>query len=79
MKHRSMDLGSRDAFDRMGTLGIEEEFFVVDDAGRPTSGTDELVYENEPPPILEDRLDHVLFKVVLETLTTVVTYLPNRV
>ena len=67
-----MDLGSREAFDRMGTLGIEEEFFVVDDDGRPTSGTDELVYENDPPSILEDRLDHELFKFVLETQTPTV-------
>jgi len=63
------ELGSADAFDRMGTVGIEEEFFVVDDAGYPTSGTDELVYETEPPPILEDRLDHELFKFVIETQT----------
>lgn len=67
-----MDLGSRDAFDRMGTLGIEEEFFVVDDAGRPTSGSDELVYENEPPEILQGRLDHELFKFVIETQTPTV-------
>ncbi len=64
-----MDLGSRDAFDRMGTLGIEEELFIVDAAGRPTSGTDELVYENEPPDILDGRLDHELFKFVIETQT----------
>jgi carboxylate-amine ligase len=42
----------------MGTLGIEEECFVVDADGRPTSGTDELVYEHDPPEILEGRLDH---------------------
>ena len=64
-----MELGSRDAFDRMGTLGIEEEFFVVDDDGRPTAGTDELVYESEPPEILDGRLDHELFKCVVETQT----------
>jgi carboxylate-amine ligase len=64
-----MELGSREAFDRMGTLGIEEEFFVVDGAGRPTSGTDELVYESDTPAILEDRLDHELFKCVIETQT----------
>ena len=57
-----MELGSAEAFDRMGTLGIEEEFFVVDEAGRPTAGTDELVYESEPPAALEGRLDHELFK-----------------
>jgi carboxylate-amine ligase len=64
-----MELGSREAFDRMGTLGIEEEFFVVDADGRPVAGTDELVYESEPPAILEDRLDHELFKCVIETQT----------
>jgi len=64
-----MDLGSRDAFDRTGTLGIEEEFFIVDDDGRPTAGIDELVYGNDPPEILEGRLDHELFKFVIETQT----------
>jgi carboxylate-amine ligase len=64
-----MELGSADAFDRMGTLGIEEEFYVVDERGRPTAGTDELVYESAPPEILEDRLDHELFKCVIETQT----------
>jgi len=64
-----MDAGSADVFDSLGTLGIEEEFFVVDDAGRPTSGTDELVYETEPPAILDGRLDHELFKFVIETQT----------
>ncbi len=63
------DLGSAEAFDRLGTIGIEEEFFVVDDRGRPTSGTDDLVYESTPPEILHDRLDHELFKCVIETQT----------
>jgi carboxylate-amine ligase len=64
-----MDVGSRDAFSRMGTLGIEEEFFVVDEAGRPTAGSDELVYGAEPPEPLVDRIDHELFKFVVETQT----------
>lgn len=64
-----MDVGSAENFTRMGTLGIEEEFFVVDDNGRPTSGTDELVYEHDPPELLADRLDHELFKCVIETQT----------
>ena len=63
------DRGSAAAFDELGTLGIEEEFFVVDDRGRPTAGTDELVYEHEPPAILDGRLDHELFKCVIETQT----------
>jgi len=61
--------GSREAFTRMGTLGIEEEYYVVDGDGRPTSGTDELVYESEPPELLEGRLDHELFKCVIESQT----------
>jgi carboxylate-amine ligase len=61
--------GSAENFTRMGTLGIEEEFFVVDDEGRPTAGTDDLVYGSDPPAILEDRLDHELFKCVIETQT----------
>jgi len=64
-----MERGSADVFADLGTLGIEEEFYVVDEAGRPTSGTDELVYETEPPVILEGRLDHELFKCVIETQT----------
>ena len=67
-----MEGGAAENFSRMGTLGIEEEFFVVDEQARPTSGTDELVYESEPPQILEDRLDHELFKCVIETQTPLI-------
>ncbi|MCU4971401.1 glutamate--cysteine ligase [Halobacteria archaeon AArc-m2/3/4] len=67
-----MERGSPESFTRMGTLGIEEECFVVDEHGRPTSGTDELVYESEPPEILEGRLDHELFKFVIETQTPLI-------
>jgi len=63
------ELGSAEAFDRAGTVGVEEEFFVVDAAGRPVSGTDTLVYGSDPPEILTDRLDHELFKCVIETQT----------
>jgi carboxylate-amine ligase len=64
-----MATGSPEAFAELGTLGIEEEFFVVDDRGLPTAGTDDLVYGSDPPEILEDRLDHELFKFVVETQT----------
>ncbi|RNJ26151.1 glutamate--cysteine ligase [Halosegnis longus] len=64
-----MELGSADAFDRMGTLGVEEEFFVVDEDGRPTAGTDTLVYGSDPPATLEGKLDHELFKSVIEIQT----------
>ncbi len=67
-----MERGSRDSFTRMGTLGIEEECFVVDEHGRPTSGTDQLVYEHDPPEILDGRLDHELFKFVIETQTPLI-------
>jgi len=68
-----MATAPEDPFDRLGTLGIEEECFIVDEHGRPVSGTDTLVYGAEPPAILEDRLDHELFKFVIETRTPIVT------
>ncbi|WP_251330908.1 glutamate--cysteine ligase [Haloplanus pelagicus] len=67
-----MDLGSRDAFERMGTLGIEEEFYIVDEAGRPTAGIDDLVYGSDPPDPLIDRLDHELFQFTIETQTPLI-------
>jgi len=67
-----MESGSSETFTRMGTLGIEEEFFIVDDDGRPVSGIQELVYESEPPTILEDRLDHELFQCTIETQTPLI-------
>ncbi|MFD1571969.1 glutamate--cysteine ligase [Halorubrum laminariae] len=67
-----MDLGSRDAFARMGTLGIEEEFYIVDAEGRPTSGTDDLVYGRDPPPEIPDGFDHELFKCTIEAQTELI-------
>ncbi len=64
--------GSRAAFDRLGTLGVEEEFFIVDEQGRPTSGIDDLVYGPEPPEPLSGRLDHELFQFTIETQTPTV-------
>lgn len=64
-----MTTGSADNFTDMGAVGVEEEFFIVDAAGFPVSGSDELVYENDPPAILEGRIDHELFKFVIETQT----------
>ncbi len=64
-----MEYGSRDAFTRTGTLGIEEEFFVVDADGRPTAGTDELVYGRDPPEAIPDGFDHELFKCTIEVQT----------
>lgn len=67
-----MDEGGSDPFGTEGTIGIEEEFFLVDESGLPVGGIDELCYEHEPPPILEDRLDHELFTFVIETQTPVI-------
>ncbi|MFP4217861.1 MAG: glutamate--cysteine ligase [Salinarchaeum sp.] len=62
-----MERGSAEVFTALGTVGIEEEFYVVDDNGRPTAGSDALVYETDPPAILDGRLDHELFKCIIET------------
>jgi len=69
-----MQEGDAENFDRLGTLGIEEEFFIVDADGQPTSGTDDLVYRSDPPEILDGRLDHELFKFVLETQTPLIEH-----
>jgi len=68
-----MDRGDATNFSRLGTLGIEEEYFIVDSDGRPTAGTDELVYGSEPPAPLAGRIDHELFKFVIETQTPLIT------
>jgi carboxylate-amine ligase len=72
-----METSSAENFDRMGTLGVEEEFFVVDEAGRPTAGSDELVYESDPPALLDGRIDHELFKFVIETQTPLIEDVRN--
>ncbi|MFA9517790.1 glutamate--cysteine ligase [Halopenitus sp. H-Gu1] len=67
-----MELGSRDAFDRMGTLGIEEEFFIVDETGRPTSGISDLVYGPDPPEPIAEAVDHELFACTIEVQTPLI-------
>jgi carboxylate-amine ligase len=67
-----MELGSADAFDRMGTLGVEEEFYIVDERGYPASGISDLVYDHPPGGILEDRIDHELFQFTIETQTPLI-------
>ena len=64
--------GARESFDRRGTLGVEEEFFVVDERGRPTSGIGDLVYDATPPEPLAGSLDHELFQFTIETQTATV-------
>jgi len=67
-----MEHGSRDAFTRLGTLGIEEEFFTVDADGRPTGGIDDLIYGREPPEAIPDGFDHELFTCTIETQTPLI-------
>ncbi len=58
----------RDAFDGAGTLGVEEEFYVVDaDSYEPVAASSTLL--QDPPPELEDHLDVELFEFVIETTT----------
>ena len=64
-----MVTGSSDAFTESGTLGVEEEFYIVDENGRPTAGIDDLVYGSDPPDLLDGRLDHELFTFTIETQT----------
>ena len=68
-----MSGGSRENFTEMGTVGVEEEYFVVDESGYPTSGTDELVYESTAPAPITGELDHELFKFVIESGTPVLS------
>lgn len=72
-----MDEGGADPFDSEGTIGIEEEFYLVDEAGHPADGTDELCYEHEPSGLLEGRLDHELFTFVIETQTRIIDSLES--
>ena len=65
----AMPNGSRAVFDELGTVGVEEEYFVVDSDGVPTAGSDELVYENEAPEPITGDVDHELFKFVIESRT----------
>ncbi|ESS07933.1 MAG: carboxylate-amine ligase, YbdK family [uncultured archaeon A07HN63] len=67
-----METGSADVFSQQGTIGIEEEFFIVNEAGRPVSGIQELIYDSKPPDLLTDRLDHELFQCTIETQTPII-------
>ena len=58
----------REAFDERGTIGVEEEFLVVDsDTLEPVPAADTLF--DDPPDELEGNLGTELFKFVFETTT----------
>lgn len=66
-----MSDGSRDNFIEMGTLGVEEEYFVVDEDGYPVSDTGPLVSDARAPAPITGEVDHELFTFVVETRTPV--------
>lgn len=71
-------MGSAEPFTRLGTLGVEEEFYIADESGRPTSGIDDLVYgDREPPERIRDRVDHELFTCTIETQTPTIESAPR--
>lgn len=62
----------REAFDREGTLGVEEEYFVVDaDTLEPVPASDVLLDGDATPAELRGNVGTELFKFVFETTTEV--------
>ena len=59
-------------FDRFGSIGIEEEFYLVDEEGHPAAGIGDLLEREPPTGILADRIDHELFEFTIETQTPVI-------
>ncbi len=59
-------------FDRFGSIGIEEEVYLVDEEGEPARGIGDLLDREPPGGILRDRIDHELFEFTVETQTPVI-------
>lgn len=60
----------REAFEETGTLGIEEEYFVVDaETLEPVPASDTLLDDAEVPDELRGQIGTELFKFVFETTT----------
>ncbi len=55
-----------DAFNNLGTIGVEEEFFAVDFETLEPAPASDLLLSN-PPDELKDNIDTELFKFVIET------------
>jgi len=65
-------VSGRDSFASLGTLGVEEEYHVVDaETLEPAPASDVLLAEDNVPPELEDHVGTELFKFVFETTTEV--------
>lgn len=63
-----MEAGSAEPFTQLGTIGVEEEFYTVDDSGWPVSGADTLL-KAPKPDLLEGRLGQELFNAITEIKT----------
>ena len=70
-----MDLGSLDNFCTMGTLGIEEEYFVVDSNGLPINDTEKFMSDTNYSSYLSNRVDYELFKFIVECSTPIASSL----
>ena len=66
-----MKLGSATNFNKLGTLGIEEEYFIVDSMGKPVNTTSLLAEGSDAPGFLKNNIDHELFKFIIECRTPV--------
>ncbi|MFB6283733.1 MAG: glutamate--cysteine ligase [Halobacteria archaeon] len=57
-----------DVFDTLGTIGIEEEFYVVDsETLLPVDASDDML--DDPPGHLDDHIGTELFKFVMEVMS----------
>ena len=66
-----MKLGSAANFNKFGTLGIEEEYFVVDSSGKPVNTTGQLIEGSDAPGFLKNNIDNELFKFIIECRTPI--------
>ncbi|WP_336002491.1 glutamate--cysteine ligase [Halorientalis halophila] len=58
------------SFTRLGTLGVEEEFYLVDANGRPAHGASRLVHGSLPSE-LADQIETEVYDCLVETKTDV--------
>ena len=63
--------GEGEAFTTQGTLGVEEELYLVDRAGRPTGGVQSFLEATAGQHPVTDRLDTETYDCIVETKSTV--------
>lgn len=63
--------GGRESFTTSGTLGVEEELYLVDRACRPTGGVESFLRRIASQHPVTERLDHETYDCIVETKTTV--------